>query len=266
MDMKKKIITSILTCFILAFAHGSFAKDVVATVNGKKITKQDLDAYLQYRQKTSKQKIDNSDALVHEMVNRELLYTEAKKQKLDKNKELNYILEQQKRDIYIQALIANSDVAKPVSDDEIKKIYDENIKPKKIREFNVKHILVKTEGEAKTVIAELDGGAVFEDVAKSKSIEQSGKQGGAIGWVNSAQLQQMPAMAQALSEMKKGSYSKAPVKTTYGWHVLKLEDSRNMQPPPFEKVKPQIASAIRQQRLKEYVSSIRDKAKIDIAK
>ena len=71
-------------------------------------------------------------------------------------------------------------------------------------------------------------------------------------------------MAQALSEMKKGSYSKTPVQTNYGWHVLKLEDSRNMQPPPFEKVKPQIASAIRAQRLKDYVSNIRNKAKIEI--
>jgi len=262
--MNKITGIGLLTCLLITFTNSSFAEDVMASVNGKKITKSDFDAYVNYKQKTTKQKIDNLDNVIHEMVNRELLYAEAKKQKLDKNKDISYILEQQKRDIYIQALIAKSDVGKPVSDAELQKIYDQNIKTQKIREFNVKHILLKTEAEAKTVIAELDGGAVFEDIAKKKSSGPSAKEGGAIGWVNSAQLQNMPTFAQAVSEMKNGSYTKNPVKTNYGWHVIKLEDSRKMEPPPFDKVKPQITAAIRQQRLKDYVSKIRDKAKIDI--
>ena len=262
--MRKTLLITFITGIFVLLSSQGFADEIIATVNGKKITKSELDAYINYRQKTSKQKVDNPEAIVNEMINRELLFSEAQKKKIDQNKDVKYILEQQKRDIYIQALISKSDVAKPVDDAELKKLYNENIKTQKLMEYNVKHILMKTEAEAKTVIAELDGGAVFEDVAKSKSSGPSAKEGGSIGWVNSAQLKQMPSFAQAVADMKKGSYSKNPVKTTYGWHVIKLEDSRKLEPPAFDKVKAQIANAVRQQRLQTYVSRIREKAKIDL--
>lgn len=264
--MKFSSLTSLFTITVFLFSTTAVAADVIATVNGKNITQKDLDEYHKYRQAAAQQNIPNDESLLHEMINRELLYKEAVKKKVDKDAEVKYLVEQQKRDVYIKYLLSTSEVAKPVEEAEMKKIYDDNIKTKRLPEYDVKHILLKTEGEAKAVIAELDGGAVFEDVAKNKSTGPSAKEGGAIGWVNPAQLKQMPSFAQAVAEMKKGTHSKKPVQTQYGWHVIRVEDSREMEPPTYDQVKQQIAKAIRQQRLAEYMKTMRDKAKVDIKK
>lgn len=253
--------------FILftSFSGVTLADDVVATVNGKKITKSQLDEYYKYRQATTKQDIgDDPKVVLQELINRDLLMAEVKKKKIDKNKELNYAIEQQKHDIYIQAMLRDTDVGKPVSEEEVRKIYDDKVKNQKLKEYKVSHILMQSEQEAKGIIAELDSGAKFDELAKTKSSGPSAKEGGELGWLNSAQLNNMPSFAQALSELKKGSYSKTPVQTQYGWHVVRLDDERDMQPPPFEQVSKQIAGAIRQQRLQEYVKHLRDTAKVDI--
>lgn len=254
----------LISCLSAFLVGNTLAEDIIATVDGKKITKKELETYANYRQSTSKQKIDDPNVLLQEMINRELLYKKAVKAKADKDPDVKYVLDQQKRDLMIQALLRKTEIGKPVDESELKKLYDEKIKTQKIKEYQVKHILLKTEAEAKTVIAELDGGAEFEELAKSKSSGPSAKEGGSIGWVNSAQLKQMPTFAQAVSEMKKGSISKAPVQTQYGWHVIKLDDSRKLTPPTYDKVKDQLANAVRQQRLQEYVKNIRDKAKVKI--
>ena len=243
----------------------SMADDVVATVNGHKITKQQLDRYLKYRQATTKQDISHDEkAVLEELINRELLMEQVKKKKIDKNKDLNYAIDQQKTDVYIQTLLRESDVAKPIPDDEIKKVYDDKVKDHKVKEFKISHILVKTEQEAKDIIAELDGGAKFADLAKTKSTGPSAKEGGELGWLNAGQLNNMPTFAQAVSELKKGSYTKKPVETKYGWHVVMLEDERESPPPSLEELRNQIVAALRQRKLQEYVKDLRDHAKIDI--
>ena len=255
--------------FILILLTGlsgiSMASEVVATVNGKKITKQQLDRYFKFRQATTKQDISHDKmAVLQELINRELLMAQVKKKKIDKNKDLNYLIAQRKDDFYIQALLRESDIAKPVSDDEVKKIYDEKVKDHKVKEFKISHILMKSEQAAKDIIAELDGGAKFSDVAKKKSTGPSAKEGGELGWLNSGQLNKMPSFAQAVSELKKGSYTKQPVKTQYGWHVVKLEDEREVPPPTLEQLRPQIIAAVRRQRLEEYVKGLRENAKINV--
>lgn len=256
-------VLSIVVTALLVTANVQ-AEEIVATVNGKKITRPELDMYFKYRQATSEQKIDEPKDVLQELINREILLAEAKKQKIDKNKELNYAIEQQRHDIYIQALLRDSSVGKPIPEEEVRKIYNERVGNQKIKEYKVNHVLLKTEQDAKAVIAELDAGAKFKEVAKSKSQGPSATQGGELGWLNPGQLNNMPGFAQALSEMKKGSYSKTPVQTQYGWHVIELEDQRESDPPSFEQVQKQITAALRQQRLQEYVKQLRDSAKIDI--
>lgn len=256
----------LLPAVIVLMAGNALAEDIVAKVDGEKITKKDLEAYAKYRQTASKQQISNPNALLQEMINREILYRKALKAKVGKQPGVKYLIEQQRRDLLIQALLRKSEVAKPIDEKEIKKIYAEKIKTQKLKEYKVKHVLVKTEADAKTVIAELDGGAVFEDIAKNKSQGPSAKKGGSIGWVNPAQLKQMPAFAQAITEMEKGSTLKKPVQTRYGWHVIKLEDSRKLEPPAYNNVKKQIENALRQKRLQAYVQKARKKAKVEITK
>lgn len=262
----KNILTLALTMLLLAGnALTAHADDVVATLNGKKIMKKDLDTYIAYREAVTQKKIDNPVALLNEYINREIMYQEAVKNKIDKDEKINYVLTQQKYDLFIQGMLSKTDVAKPVDDAEIQKLYDDKIKNQNLKEYKVSHILIKSsEADAKTVIAELDKGGNFDEIAKQKSSGPSANAGGDIGWLNMGQMSNMPSFAQAVSEMKKGEYSKSPVKTDYGWHVIRLEDMRDAEPPAFDKVKPQIANAIRQQRMAEYVKGLRSKAKIDI--
>ncbi len=112
------------------------------------------------------------------------------------------------------------------------------------------------------MIAELDSGANFAELAKSKSTGPTAKNGGDLGWFKPNQM--VPPFAQAVSEMKKGSYTKKPVKTQFGWHVIKLEDERKLTPPKFEEVKEQIRSIKTNQKIQQYVIELRKKAKVDI--
>lgn len=263
--MKNVLRTLLFFPLLLGLLCSAHADEVVATLNGKKIMKKDLDIYIQYREAITQKKIDNPVAVLNEYINREIMYQQALKEKADKDDKLNYMLKQQKYDLYIQSLLAKTDVAKPVEQAEVQKIYDEKVKSQHLTEYNVRHILIKdSENDAKTVIAELDKGAKFEELAKKKSEGPSASAGGDIGWLTIGQMSNMPAFAQAVSEMKKGEYTKTPVKTEYGWHVIELADVRDVEPPPLDKVEKQIVSAVRQQRMQEYVKSLRDKAKIDI--
>lgn len=262
----KNYLSLVLTLALFSgLAMPTHADEVVATVNGKKIMQSDLDIYVKYRQAVMQKPITDKRPVLDELINREIMYQEALKHKLDKDKELNYLVKQQKYDTYINRVLQDTDVAKPIPKEEIQKLYDEKIKNVDLKEFKVRHILLKnSEADAKTVIAELDKGKKFEDLAKEKSEGPSAQSGGDIGWLNAAQLSNMPSFAQALSEMKKDSYTKTPVKTQFGWHVIKLEDTRKVEPPPIDKVEKQLSGAIRQQRLQDYVLSLRKKAKIDI--
>ncbi len=150
----------------------------------------------------------------------------------------------------------------PVSDKELRKEYDSKVAGANLKEYKARHILLKSEADAKSVIAELDSGANFAELAKSKSTGPTAKNGGDLGWFKPNQM--VPPFAQAVSEMKKGSYTKKPVKTQFGWHVIKLEDERKLTPPKFEEVKEQIRSIKTNQKIQQYVIELRKKAKVDI--
>ncbi|HFQ14546.1 MAG TPA: peptidylprolyl isomerase, partial [Gammaproteobacteria bacterium] len=106
--------------------------------------------------------------------------------------------------------------------------------------------------------------AKFEELAKKKSTGPSAKDGGDLGWFSPSQM--VPPFSQAVAQLKKGQYTKKPVKTRFGYHVIKLEDSRKRTPPKFEDIKPQLRMVMQNQRIQEYISNLRKKAKIDIKK
>ena len=129
------------------------------------------------------------------------------------------------------------------------------------KEYKARHILVKTEDEAKAVVKQLDDGSDFAKLAKEKSTGPSGKTGGDLGWFRPQQM--VPPFSDAVAAMKKNTYTKKPVKTQFGWHVIKLEDLRDVQPPKFEDIKDQVKTIVQTKRVQKYVKSLRDKAKID---
>ncbi len=243
---------------------GFAADEPVAVVNGKPISLKTYEFFLRQLQaeRPNANLAGNRQAVINELVNRELLYQDAVKKKLDKEPEVAFALEQLRMNTMIQANVGKVAGAVDVSDTKLKKEYDEKIVKADISEYKARHILLKTEADAKAVIKELDAGAVFSDVAKAKSTGPTGPEGGDLGWFKAGQM--VPPFAQALSKMKKGAYSKVPVQTQFGWHVILLEDTRKATPPKYEDVKPQLANMMRSQEIASYIDNLRKKAKIDI--
>lgn len=254
---------------IAAFPSLVSAGSAVATVNGKSISQKSYDFYLaQAMQRRSKNKQAqggiNRDAIINELVNRELLHQAAIKEKVENNESVAFQLKQLKIDAMIQGLINKLSTQNKISEKDLKKEYDKRIAGAKLSEYKARHILLKTEEEAKTVIAELDSGSKFAELAKKKSTGPSAKEGGDLGWFNPSQM--VPPFSQAVAQLKKGAYTKKPVKTQFGYHVIKLEDTRKRTPPAFEEIKPQIKMVLQNQRIQQYITDLRKKAKIDIKK
>ncbi|MDH5444571.1 MAG: peptidylprolyl isomerase [Gammaproteobacteria bacterium] len=263
-----RLITRI-TCLglflVVGFQSTAMAADkTVATVNGKKIGQQQYDQFISVL-KAKNPKFDvgsNRQAIINELVNREILFQEAKKQKVDKDPKIAYVLEQQRVDLMVKALVQKALSKDPVKEKQLKKLYKEKVAGANLQEYKARHILLKTEDEAKTIIAKLDAGGDFAELAKEKSTGPSAKSGGDLGWFRPAQM--VPPFSRAVAEMKKGEHTSKPVKTNFGWHVIKLEDSRKSEPPKFDDVKKQLEASVNQQRLQDYVMKLRNKAKVKI--
>ena len=256
----KTIATLLLS---LAVAGTTWAAKPPATVNGKPIDARTYDRFLQQRARQNKRAPTPEDhqAVLDELINRELLYQEAMRQKLDKDPEVAFRLEQQRINTLVRAVINKEFADHPVSDKELKQEYDRLVKGADFREFKARHILVKTEQEAEAIIKQLDKGADFATLAKEKSTGPSGKQGGDLGWFRLGQM--VPPFAAAVAKLEKGKYTRTPVKTQYGWHVILLEDSRSQEPPTFEAVRSQLTQMVQGQRVQAMLKELREKAKIE---
>lgn len=243
---------------------GFAADEPIAVVNGKPISLQTYEFFLRQLQaeRPNANLSGNRQLVVNELINRELLYQDAVKKKLDKDPEVAFALEQLRMNTMIQANVGKVASGADVTDAKLKKEYDEKIATADISEYKARHILLKTEADANAVIKELNNGAVFSDVAKAKSTGPTGPEGGDLGWFKAGQM--VPPFSQALATMKKGTYSKQPVQTQFGWHVILLEDTRKATPPKFEDVKPQLANMMRSQQVGSYIENLRKNAKVNI--
>lgn len=265
-----KLLRISTACLLTAsMATGSaFALDAnsVASVNGKKITNKEYQAHLKNRQlqnQKSRQQLPISRQIIlDELINREILLQEAKRLKLHKDKKLVEQVNQYKNGLLIQALVAKSPAANPVSDKEMKKIYDEQIAKADPSEYKLSHIIVKDQANAKKLIEKLNDGADFAEVAKKESTDPSSKDGGSLPWVS---IDRMPQQfAQAITKLKKGMHTQAPVQTQHGFHIIKMDDKRKRELAKFEDVKEQIRQLVQTKRFQEYALKLRSKAKIQI--
>jgi peptidyl-prolyl cis-trans isomerase C len=158
------------------------------------------------------------------------------------------------------ALSAMAEEIKP-TDDELKKAYGQ-AKEKTQAEYKARHILVKDADEAKKIIKQLDKGAKFEDLAKKHSQGPTGKDGGDLGWFDASQM--VAPFAEAIAAMKPGTYSKEPVQTQFGWHIIKLEDTRKSEPPSLEDAKPQLTAIVRRQKISSKINEMRQGAMVEL--
>jgi peptidyl-prolyl cis-trans isomerase C len=238
------------------------AKTIVATVNGVDITMQDLGEFLNYQRSANPGKQPNPANIMDEVINRELIKQEALKQGTEKRPEFIQDLEFQRSNLLVNTLLAKQIDKADLSDEALKKEYDAQVKGVDLTEYKARHILTKKEDEAKEIIKLLKDGGDFAALAKEKSTGPSGPNGGDLGWFQAASM--VPEFAAALKGMKKGESSQSPVKTQFGWHVIKLEDSRKKEAPTFEASKDRLKTIVANKAVQDYLKGLRESAKIDI--
>ena len=196
-------------------------------------------------------------AIRDELNTRELLVREAKKQGLDKSSKAEMDLSAQT--VLVRAYMADYLKAHPVPDDLLRKEYDNIKKQMGDKEYKVRHILVEKEDEAKDVIAELQKGAKFEDLAKTRSKDPGSKdKGGDLDWNAPASF--VKPFGDAMTKTPKGKFTPQPVQTQFGWHVILVEDERAAKVPSYDEVKPQLQQRLQAQWLDKYFKDLRAKA------
>lgn len=245
---------------LAAAAHAQ--QGTLAKVNGVAIPQARLDAFM--KEVAAQGRPDTPavrDLVKQELINREIVAQAALKKGLHKKPEVVMLLELQRQSVLINAYLQDQLKAKPVSDQEVKDEY-QRVKAS-TREYKVRHILLEKEDEAKQVIAQLKKGASFEKIAGEKSKDAGSKaKGGALDWATPGQY--VPAFGQAITKLKKGQMTEAPVQTQFGWHVIRLEDERVATKfPTFEDARPQIEQELRQKAVSKMIADLRASAKIE---
>ena len=171
---------------------------------------------------------------------------------------MDYIKDRELHNSYFRKHVVDA-----VTEDEVKARYEKEIAalPKQ-EEVNARHILVKTEEEAKAIIAELDAGKDFAELAKAKSEDSNKSDGGDLGWFSKGRM--VPEFEEAAFALEKGAYTKTPVKSQFGFHVIKLEDRRDVQPPAFEQVEPQVRQLVMRDKYLAIIEKAKAEQKVEI--
>ena len=262
--MKMNYLAALAAAALLStLASPALAQNVVATVNGKAIPTSRVDELTQQITRSGRPVTPEMQAQIKdEVIAREIFLQEAQKQGLDTTADFKVQLELARQTLLIRELFANYQKANLVSDDEVKAEYDKFVAANSGKEYHAHHILVEKEDEAKAIIAQLKKGGKFEEIAKKSSKDPgSGANGGDLGWANPGNY--VAEFSAALTKLAKGKITETPVKTQFGFHIIRLDDTRDAQPPKFDDVKLQVAQQLMQQKLAKYQEELRSKAKVE---
>jgi peptidyl-prolyl cis-trans isomerase C len=235
----------------------------VATVNGKAVPKSRVDLLLQQAQRSGQQVTPEMQGQARDqVVIREIFAQEAERRGVAAGAEFKAQMELARQSILIRELFEDWRKKNPTTDADAKVEYDKFKAQSTGTEYRARHILVEKEEEAKALLAQLKGGAKFEDLAKANSKDPgSGEKGGDLDFAKPESY--VPEFGGALVKLKKGEMTDAPVKSQFGYHIIRLDDTREATFPPFEEVKGQIKQRIEQVRLQGYQDELRTKAKTD---
>jgi peptidyl-prolyl cis-trans isomerase C len=261
-DLSMKFTKSLIAIALLSFAPATFSAESVATVNGKEI-KQSIYDYIAKDATSRGQKVDApvKEAIISKLVDSELVYQEAQKLGLDKQADYLAREELSRRELLTSTFLQDYVKKNPVSDAETKAAYEEYKKAYGDKEYNARHILVKTEAEAVEIIGKLNKGGDFAKIAKEKSEDQGSKdKGGDLGWFSPATM--VKPFSDAVGKLAKGAVTPEPVQTQFGWHVIKNVDTRAAQPLAYDKVKEGLQKNLQQRNLEKMMADLRSKAKI----
>ncbi len=259
--MKKHLLSAVAAAALFA-ALPAFAQNI-AIVNGKPVPKARVDMLQQQLAKAGRPVAGEQEGqLKDEVIAREIFMQEASKRGLDATDDFKAQMELARQTILIRELFADYQKKNPTTDAELKAKYDELKAQNSGTEYHARHILVESEDQAVALIAQIKGGASFEDMATKNSKDPgSAVKGGDLDWAAASAY--VPEFSQAMAKLQKGQMTDTPVKTQFGYHIIKLEDTREAQFPPLEEVKGQIQQRLAQQKLITFRDSLRTKAKTD---
>jgi peptidyl-prolyl cis-trans isomerase C len=259
--MKKHLLAAVVAATLCA-ALPALAQNI-AIVNGKPVPKARADALAAQVTKSGRPITPEvTNQIKDEVIAREIFMQEAGKRGLEGSDDYKNQMELARQTILIRALFADFQDKNPVTDADAKAEYDKYVAANAGKEYRARHILVAKEEEAKAIIANLKKGAKFEDLAKKQSKDPgSGANGGDLDWANAKSY--VPEFSEAMVKLTKGQTTQAPVKSQFGFHVIRLDDVRDAQLPKFDDVKAQIQQQMQQERLSKFQDDLRTKAKVE---
>lgn len=261
--MKKQFLLATAAAGLLALSAQGVLAQNVAIVNGKAVPKARMDVLAQQIAKSGRPITPEMEGqLREEVITREVFMQEADKQGLASSEDFKAQMELARQTLLIRELFANYEKKNPVTDADLKAEYDKFAAANGGKEYKARHILVDKEADAKAIIASLKKGGKFEDIAKKQSKDAgSGAKGGDLDWSNPASY--VPEFSAAMLKLAKGQLTDTPVKSQFGYHIIRVDDIRAAQLPSFEEVKPQIAKQMQQQKLTAFQDELRKKAKVE---
>ena len=255
----KRLLTAVALATTLALP--ALAQNV-AIINGKPVPSSRIDALAQQLERSGRP-VDASmrEQLKEEVILREIFVQEADRRGIRSLPEFRSQLELATQTILIRELFNDYQRKNPVTDADIKAEYDKFVAANAGQEYRSRHILVEQEADAKAIIAQIKGGASFEEIARTRSIDTgSGQAGGDLDWATADVF--VAEFSEAMIKLGKGQMTDAPVQSQFGWHVIRVDDIRQAEMPAMDQLRPQIEQSLQQQRLMEFQESLRAKARI----
>ena len=234
----------------------------VATIDGKPISSELFDAFSKARARkpVSELTAEQRKELLDQMINLRLTADAALKSGLDKETETAARLEISRLNVLADAALESHLKGKEPTEQELRAEYETQIAAMPKLEYRARHILVATEAFAQTIIDRLGKGANFAEIASKESMD-SKENGGELGWFSPARM--VPEFSAAVTSLKKGEVTPKPVKTQYGWHVIQLEDTREVAAPDYEEVKSRLGQLVQNKKLQAYIDELKKTAKIE---
>ena len=261
--MKKQLLSGLVAAAVLGTMALPASAQNVAIVNGKAVPKERVEALKQQVERSGRPVTPDIEGQIkEEVIAREIFMQEAQKRGLEASPDFKAQMELARQTILIRELFLDQQKKDPVTDAEIKAEYDKFVAANSGKEYKASHILVEKEEEAKAILASLKKGGKFEDIAKKQSKDPgSGAQGGSLDWANPGSY--VPEFTEAMVKLEKGKTTQAPIKSQFGWHIIRLDDVREAQLPKLEEVKPQISQQLQQMKVTKFQDEMRAKAKVE---
>lgn len=261
--MKKQLLSGLVAAALVGAVALPVHAQNLAVVNGKAIPKERVEQLKQQVERSGRKVTPEMEGQIkEEIIAREIFMQEAQRRGLEASPDYKSQMELARQTILIRELFTDEQKKNPVTDAEIQAEYDKFVAANSGKEYKASHILVEKEEEAKAILASLKKGGKFEDIAKKQSKDPgSGAQGGSLDWANPGSY--VPEFTEAMVKLEKGKTTLAPVKSQFGWHIIRLDDVREAQLPKIDEVKPQIAQQLQQQKLAKFQEDLRAKAKVE---